>query len=76
MTLFDLRKNINKECFLTIIGTDDEELQMHLDRWGICFGKVLVRKGPWGSYILSYKNEEFAIGPALAKKLIVEMHSV
>ncbi len=71
-SLSSLRKSLRRECSVTITEITEPELQMYLDRWGISSGKVNVRCGPWGSFILRSNHQEVALSPVLARQLQVE----
>jgi hypothetical protein len=71
-SLDSLKKSLKKECSVTILEATEPELQMFLNRWGICSRTASVKKGPWGSFILKCNGQEIALGPAIAHQLQVE----
>jgi hypothetical protein len=70
-TLECVRSELKEPKEFTILDSLDADLQMNLERWGLIGQRVLIKKGPWSSFIVCFRSEEFAIGPVLAKHLNV-----
>lgn len=72
-SLNSLKKSLKKECRLKVLQASEPDLQMFLDRLGITLKEVMVKSGPWGSFILTFEQQEIALGPSFAQSLQVEI---
>ncbi|MDX1918337.1 MAG: hypothetical protein SFT81_04270 [Candidatus Caenarcaniphilales bacterium] len=56
-----------------ILGAPDApDLESQLECWGILKKPVRLIRGPWNTLIIKAPNQEVALGPAFARRLIIE----
>jgi hypothetical protein len=63
---------IKNECKAKIKECSEPELNAYFERLGLFFSELLIQTGPWGTFILRSNKQEIAIGPSVAKQLLVE----
>ncbi len=72
-SLSSLKDKITENLKVQILKSDEPNLQNNLYRWGMALKEVLVKNGPWGSFILYSNEQEIAVSPLLAKDLKVQV---
>ena len=66
-----------EEKTIKVIGSLEPDCQIALECWGICLQKVLVKNGPWGSFILKAAGQEIALSPMLAEQLqVIDLETI
>lgn len=71
-SLYQLKNSLKEKPFIRIIGSEEVELQLYIDRLGLAADTIKASSGPWGSFILTWNSQNIALGPNFAKKLQVE----